>query len=126
MSWLILLRFVKYLGVSALVGGAMAAALCQVHEERRRIGLRLVLPAFGVTWTAGFLLAHQVSISLLSLWILGAMASSMAFVFAMLFAISKPHRSNWASKSLIFLLLSVALFFMIARPELGCSPVQRA
>ncbi|MCS6898395.1 MAG: hypothetical protein RMJ98_01340 [Myxococcales bacterium] len=117
MVGLTLLRLVKYGGVSALVGGSLALALCRGFEDRRRLGLGLVLPGFGVTWTAGFLLAHQVSISPLAPWILGAMGASMVSILAMLFSISKPERARWPVNLLILLPLLGAIFFMIARPE---------
>jgi len=126
MSWLNVLRFVKYSGVCALVGGCLALALCRAQEDRRRLGFGLILPGFGVTWTAGFLLAPQLSVSLLELWVLGAMGASFLSIMVMLFAISKPGRGTWLSNLLILLPLALALFFMIARPELGCHGAQIA
>jgi hypothetical protein len=120
MDWLTVLRVVKYSGVCALVGGSLALALCRAFEDRRRLGFGLILPGFGTTWTAGFLLAHQVSISLIAPWILGAMGASMFSILVMLFSISKPHRGTILSNTLILLPLLGAIFFMIARPELGC------
>jgi len=120
MSLLVLLRFVKYCGVCALVGGSLAIALGRDWEDRRRLAFWLTLPGFGVTWTAGFLLANQTSVSLLSSWVLGAMGLSIFSIMVMLFSISKPDRRTTLVNSLILLPLGLALFFMIWRPELGC------
>lgn len=126
MHALVLLRFVKFCGVSALMGGALALLVCRDWGDRRRLVFRLIGPGFGVTWTAGFLLVNQLSVSLLEAWVLGSMALSMLSLLIALFSISKPERDTTLANILILLPLGLALFFMIWRPELGCLATKTA
>ncbi len=117
MDWLNVVRGVKFLGVSALLGGALGLLVCRSFEDRRRIAFGLIVPGFGVTWTAGFLLAYLLSTSLLATWILAAMGLSMLALLLALFSVSKPERDRPRANLLSLLPLVLALFFMLWRPE---------
>ena len=117
MVTLVVLRWVKLLGVAALVGGALGLLAIRSHDDRRRLAFGLIAPGFGVTWTAGFLLAAQLDVSLLATWVMAAMALSLLALLLVLFSVSKPERDRPRANLLSLLPLLLALFFMLWRPE---------
>lgn len=108
-------RLLKLVAVAAALGGALAVGVVERHDEARRVGLRVALPGLCAAWIAGFLLAYETGASLLSTWILSALATSFVALHALLFALGRPERRRAGSLVALGLLLAT-LALMVWRP----------
>ncbi len=108
-------RFLKLLAVAAALGGAFAVGVVERHEDARRIGIRVAVPGLCGAWVMGFLLAYETSASLLSTWILAALATSFLAMHTLLFSLGRPERRRAGSLATLSLLLAT-LALMVWRP----------
>ncbi|MFO0681292.1 MAG: hypothetical protein U0234_04535 [Sandaracinus sp.] len=116
-SWLVVLRLVKLLGVSALAAGTIGAFLPRDYDDRQRAAYALAGPGFGVCWIAGFLMVWAQARSLLSLWLLGAMGISLFSLNVVLWAVGKDGRRGPRAAALAIGSLAATIALMVLRPE---------
>ncbi len=116
-SWLVALRLVKLLGVSALAAGTIGAFLPRGYDDRQRAAYGLAGPGFGVCWIAGFLMAWAQARSLLSAWILSAMVLSVFSLNVVLWGVGKDGRRGPRAAALAIGTLVATIALMALRPE---------
>lgn len=110
---MLVLRFLKLVGVLALAAGTLGAFVPTSLEDRQRFAYAVAGPAFGVTWTLGFVMAWGAGVSLLSSWILIAATASMISINVVLWAVGKDGRRGAKSAMLASTFLLVALASMV-------------
>lgn len=111
-----LLKIAKLLGVSALFAGTIGSVLARDLADRRRFAYGLAGPGFGVTWACGFGLAALEEVSLLSTFILLAMALSMASLQVVLYGVGKEGRRTVVVAVLAIAPLVATVALMVVRP----------
>jgi hypothetical protein len=115
-SVLLLLRFVKWMAVLALVTGSVGSVLPSNLTDRRRFAFWLAGPGFGLTWLSGFALVAYTGVSALSWWILGGAALSIVSINAVLYAVGREGRRNSITALLAIAPLVVIVALMVWRP----------
>jgi hypothetical protein len=110
------LHFAKLLAVTALVTGSVGAVLARDLDDRRRFAFALAAPGFGASWLLGFLLAWTVPFSLMSTWILGALALSFFSLQVVLYAVGKDGRRTPITAALIVVPLVSTIGLMVFKP----------
>jgi len=114
----LVLRFVKIVGVLVLVAGTLAAVWPSPMPlaTRRRFAFAVAGPGLLLAWTAGFLLAYFAGHRLWSTWVVVSMALSLLSIQGVLYSAGRDGRASpkVAAFSLLTLLAVVAL--MVWRP----------
>jgi hypothetical protein len=116
MPLLLWLRFAKLVAVMMLFSGTLGVTMSGSLEARRRFAVLLVGPGFGLTWALGFVLVRFTSYSLLSTFVLGAMALSMLSLQGVLYLAGKAERRGVVAKLVAVVPLLLALWLMVFRP----------
>ena len=114
---LLTLRFLKLLAVGATLAGAAGAFLPASHADRRRAALALFAPGLGATWTLGLLLAQMEDVSLLSTWVMAAMALSFGSLQVVLYSVARDGRRTSVTAALALLPLVATIALMVWRPS---------
>lgn len=118
LAWLVpLLRLAKWLGVMAVAAGTVGAFLPRALDDRQRAAYLVLGPGFGVSWLAGFGLAHARGISLLEPWLLAAMALSMLSLNAVLYAVGREGRRTPRSGGVALVSLAATVVLMVYQPR---------
>lgn len=115
---LLVLRFLKLLGVLALAAGTIGAFLPRALEDRQRFAYLVAGPAFGVVWIAGWAMAFGGGVSLLAAWIVGAATASLLSINVVLWGVGREGRRSAGAATLACVLLAVSLAFMVWKPVL--------
>ena len=110
-----LLKVLKLLGVAALFTGSIGAVLPRSLDDRRRFAYWIAGPGFGITWLAGFALALMQAASLVSWWVLTAIALSLFSLQVVLFSVGVEGRRTRLVASLIVLPLVACVAVMVMR-----------
>jgi hypothetical protein len=113
---LLLLKFLKAISVAALFSGTAGAFIARDLADRRRFAYLLAGPGFGGAWACGFGLAAQEEFSLLSGWILGAMALSFFSLQVVLYSVGKEDRRSGLAAALALVPLIAVVALMVWRP----------
>jgi hypothetical protein len=113
---LLWLRFFKVLAVALLFTGSIGAIAASDIADRRRFAYAMAGPGFGLAWALGFGLAWLTSVSLLSWWILGALALSFVSLQGVLFVAGKDGRRGPVAGAVILVPLVATVALMIWRP----------
>jgi hypothetical protein len=116
MALLLWLRFAKIVAVIALFSGTLGVVMSPSIEARRRFAVALVGPGFGLVWALGFLLVRFTGHSLLSPFILWAMALSILSLQGVLYLAGKAERRGWLPAFIAIAPLLGALWLMMFRP----------
>jgi 4-amino-4-deoxy-L-arabinose transferase-like glycosyltransferase len=93
----LVLRFVKIVGVLLLVAGTLGAVLPSAMPlaTRRRFAFAVAAPGLLVTWTAGFLLAYFAGHRLWSTWVVLSMFLSLVSIQGVLYSAGRDGRASW-------------------------------
>lgn len=113
---LLILRFVKLIGVALLATGTIGAFVPRALEDRRRFGYAIAGAGFGLTWSAGIATAFGAGVSLFASWIVGAALASLVSINVVLWAIGKEGRRSPSAGALAAALLALALALMVWKP----------
>lgn len=110
-----LLKILKMLGVAALFAGSIGAVFPRALDDRRRFAYLIAGPGFGVTWLAGFGLAFMQGLSLVSWWVLAAIALSLFAIQVVLYSVGVEGRRNGLVAALILVPLAGCVAVMVFR-----------
>lgn len=115
---LLVLRFVKLLGVLALAAGTLGAFVPTGLEDRQRFAYLVAGPGFGVVWIAGWAMAFGGGVSLLAAWIVGAATASLLSINVVLWAVGKEGRRGPRAAAMACALLALCVALMVWKPVL--------
>ncbi len=110
------LHTLKLLAMATLVAGTLGAFVSPDLAGARRFAYFLAGPAFGLCWILGFVLTAQIGASLLSTWVLGAMALSFFSLQVVLFCVGREGRRGWRSAALALAPLAGTVALMVFKP----------
>lgn len=116
LSWLLVLRFVKFVAVAAFFAGITGTFTSGDRDARRRWADRHAAPGFVLTWVVGLAMASSRGDALMSHWIVGAVFASMFAVWATL---AQAHLRTEKSRALsmtAMLGFVTSLALMVFRP----------
>ncbi len=111
-----LIRLVKFAGVLAFAGGAIAALITSDLANRRVAVHRVASPGLLVTWIGGYLLADALARPWTELWILAGFGGSFALQGILVWTVSIEARPSAAMRAAVIGLLGSLLVVMIWRP----------
>jgi hypothetical protein len=114
---LLVCRFLKVLSVALLFSGSIGAVLARDFKDRQRFAYAIAGPGFGLTWALGFMLAWLTGVSLMSWWIMGALALSFVSLQGVLYVAGKDGRRGAGAAIVILAPLVATVALMIWRPE---------
>ncbi|MCB9612054.1 MAG: hypothetical protein H6722_06315 [Sandaracinus sp.] len=115
---MLVLRFVKIVGVLVLVAGTLGAVLpVQMPlAARRRFAFAVAGPGLLVTWTAGFLLAYFAGHRLWSTWVVASMAISLISIQGVLYSAGRDGRASGKVAAFTLLTVLAIVALMVWRP----------
>lgn len=86
----------KFLGVMAYAGGAVAAYLAPDVAARKRLAHRVAAPALTLVWFAGYTLITIRTLPFTELWILAGALGSLVANIALIRNAGRAELSRWA------------------------------
>ncbi len=115
MSFWLVIRLLKYVGMLMFAMGIAGTLLPNDQRVRQRAALWIATPGFVLTWFAGYGMTRELGLSLGEPWISISMVASMAALHETLRA-SEPGRTpSRLHAALILGLLLISLTSMVVR-----------
>lgn len=110
------LHTIKLLAMATLVTGTLGTFVSPDVVAARRFAYFLAGPAFGLCWILGFILTAQTGASLLTTWVLGAMALSFTSLQVVLFCVGQEGRRGLGAAATALSLLAGTIVLMVFKP----------
>ena len=112
------LKVIKLLSVMGLAGGVVAAFVATDKKVRKHAAHRIASPCLLVVWLSGYALLTVRGWPFFQLWVVGALALSVAADAALAFCVARGRRSSVAFLS-VAAPLACAVALMVAKPMWG-------